>query len=64
MGRLKNTQNDKKRREGMPERVHYDYYEVNGDTTISLFIDGSAMPFETISIDELLKKAGFDWERK
>ena len=48
----------------MPERVHYDYYEVNGDTTISLFIDGSAMPFETISIDELLKKAGFDWERK
>ena len=47
----------------MPERVHYDYYVVNGDT-ISLFIDGSAMPFETIDINTLLRKAGFDWERE
>ena len=45
----------------MPERVCYDYYVTNGDT-ISLFMDGNAMPFETIGIDALLRRAGFDGE--
>ena len=43
------------------KRIRYDYFVVHDDT-ISLFIDGDAMPFETIGIDELLKKAGYGWE--
>lgn len=45
----------------MPERGRYNYYVTNGDV-ISLFRDGNAMPFETIGIDALLRRAGFDGE--
>ena len=38
---------------------YYDFYVVNGDT-VNLFERGDAMPFETISIAELLEKVGFD----
>jgi len=46
----------------MPESVHYDYFVVNKNDTISLYIDDEAQPFKTLSIDALLKKAGFEWE--
>jgi len=43
------------------KKIRYDYFVVHEDT-ISLFIDGAATPFETIGIDELLKKASYNWE--